>query len=190
MSRDRTYRAVIRGLRVVFAVLGLRIDLRGAEHLPTQGGAVWSRPTTRAISTSRSSGYVGAERGRHVRFLAKSGIFENRISGWAMRAMGHVPVDRVQGAGALRQATRLAAADEVVGVFSEGTISRSWLIKPLAPGVAAMAIAAGVPLVPMVTFGGTGCSPSTGWATCDDVRRSASGSAPPCIQRPARTRTP
>ncbi|WP_248579719.1 lysophospholipid acyltransferase family protein [Nocardioides sp. InS609-2] len=153
MSRDRTYRAVIRGLRVVFAALGLRIDLRGAEHLPTQGGAVVAANHTGYLDFALV-GYVGAERGRHVRFLAKSGIFENRISGWAMRAMGHVPVDRVQGAGALRQATRLAAAGEVVGVFSEGTISRSWLVKPLAPGVAAMAIAAGVPLVPMVTFGG------------------------------------
>ena len=71
-----------------------------------------------------------------------------------MRAMRHVPVDREQGAGAARQATRLAAAGEVVGVFPEATISRSWLVKPLAPGAAAVAIAAQVPLVPVVSFGG------------------------------------
>ncbi len=153
MSSDRTYRTVIRGLRVVFAALGLRIDLRGAEHLPSLGGAVIVANHVGYLDFALV-GYVGAQRGRQVRFLAKSGVFESRAVGWAMRAMGHVPVDRVQGAGALRRATRLAAAGEVVGVFSEGTISRSWLVKPLAPGAAAMAIAAGVPLVPVVTFGG------------------------------------
>ncbi len=153
MSHDVVYRAVIRGLRIVFAVLGLRIDLRGAEHLPTHGGAVIAANHTGYLDFALV-GYVGTQRGRLVRFLAKSGTFESRLSGGAMRAMGHVPVDRPQGAGALRHATRLAAAGEVVGVFSEGTISRSWLVKPLAPGAAAMAIAAGVPLVPVVTFGG------------------------------------
>ncbi len=153
MSPDRTYRAVIGGLRVVFAALALRIDLSGAEHLPSRGGAVVAANHVGYLDFALV-GYAGAERGRLVRFLAKSGTFESHLSGAAMRAMGHVPVDRGQGAGALRRATRLAAAGEIVGVFSEGTISRSWLVKPLAPGAAAVALAAGVPLIPVVTFGG------------------------------------
>lgn len=153
MASDRTYRVVVRAARVVLAVLGLRIDLRGAEHLPGTGGAVVAANHVGYLDFVLV-GHVAAGRGRHVRFLAKSGVFEAPLAGRLMRAMGHVPVDREQGAGALRAATRLAAAGEVVGVFPEGTISRSWLVKPPAPGAAAAAVAAGVPLVPLVTFGG------------------------------------
>lgn len=150
---DAVYRLVIRGLRVVVAVLGMRIEIAGAEHLPARGGAVVAANHTGYLDFA-VVGHLGLERGRLVRFLAKSGVFEAPLVGRAMRAMRHVPVDREQGAGAARQAMRLAAAGEMVGVFPEATISRSWLVKPLAPGAAAIAISAQVPLVPVVTFGG------------------------------------
>jgi len=150
---DVVYRVVVRGLRVTFAALGLRIDVVGLEHLPATGGAVVATNHTGYLDFA-VVGHLGLERRRFVRFLAKSGVFETPLVGRAMRAMRHVPVDRVQGAGAARRAIRLAAAGEVVGIFPEATISRSWLVKPLAPGAAAIAIAARVPLVPVVTFGG------------------------------------
>ena len=153
MPRDRTYRRVVRLVLSVLGLLDLRIEVRGAEHLPTEGGAVVAANHVGYLDFALV-GYVAARRGRLVRFLAKSGVFESPLSGWSIRAMGHVPVDREQGAGALRWATRMAAAGEVVGVFPEGTISRAWLVKPLAPGAAAIALATGVPLVPLVTFGG------------------------------------
>ena len=148
-----TFRAVVRVLRLLFGALGLRIHVAGVEHLPTAGGAVVAANHTGYLDFA-VVGHLGLERRRHVRFLAKSGVFEVPVVGRAMRAMRHVPVDREQGAGAARRAMRLAAAGEVVGVFPEATISRSWLVKPLAPGAAAIAITSQVPLVPVVTFGG------------------------------------
>ena len=148
-----TYRAVIGALRVLFAGLRLRIDVRGAEQIPCTGGAVLAANHLGYLDFALL-GYLGRERGRFVRFLAKSGVFEAPLLGRAMRAMRHVPVDREQGAGAVRQAERLLEEGEVVGVYPEATISRSFLVKPLASGAAAMAIAAQVPLVPVVTFGG------------------------------------
>jgi 1-acyl-sn-glycerol-3-phosphate acyltransferase len=38
--RDRVYRSVIRIGRAVFALLAIRLDIRGTEHLPTSGVAV------------------------------------------------------------------------------------------------------------------------------------------------------
>jgi 1-acyl-sn-glycerol-3-phosphate acyltransferase len=70
-----------------------------------------------------------------------------------MRAMRHVPVDRWSGAVAYRQARRLLDEGEVVGVFPEATISRSWLVKGLKPGAAGLAISTSVPLVPAVVWG-------------------------------------
>ncbi|MGN6634493.1 MAG: lysophospholipid acyltransferase family protein, partial [Oryzihumus sp.] len=89
-----------------------------------------------------------------VRFMAKQSTCDNVLSGPAMRAMGHIPVDRGCGAVAARTATRRLRTGEVVGVFPEATISRSWTLKPFKPGAAWLAVREQVPLIPVVTWGG------------------------------------
>ena len=150
--RELTYRFVIRAVLLAFDALGLRVDVKGAERVPTTGPAVLASNHVGYLDFA-VLGYLAHQRGRHVRFLAKSGVFEAPLIGRAMRGMRHVPVDREQGGGALRQAERLLADGEVVGVYPESTISRSWQVKPLASGAAAMAVATVSPLVPVVTFG-------------------------------------
>ncbi len=153
MARDLTYRVVIRAARMLFAALGLRLEVRGAEHLPTRGGVVLASNHVSFLDFL-FVGLVGTERGRLVRFLAKQGVFTPPVVGHAMRAMRHVPVDRAHGEVALRQAVRLAASGEVVGVFPEATISHSWELRPFRAGAAAVAVWCGVPLVPVVVWGG------------------------------------
>jgi 1-acyl-sn-glycerol-3-phosphate acyltransferase len=46
------------------------------------------------------------------------------------------------------------ATGELVGVFPESTISRSFVPRPLKSGAARMALEAGVPLIPVVVWGG------------------------------------
>ena len=70
-----------------------------------------------------------------------------------MRAMGHVAVDRANGEVALRHAVARVRAGEVVGIFPEATISRSWELRPFRPGAAAVATWCQVPLVPGRVWG-------------------------------------
>jgi len=149
---DRTYRNVQRFVARVFRLLGLRITVRGAEHLPATGPAVIASNHTGFLDFT-FIGYAARERGRLVRFMSKLSVFESRLSGWLMRAMRHVPVDRWSGATAYRQARRLLDDGEIVGVFPEATISRSWLVKGLKPGAAGLALSKSVPLVPAVVWG-------------------------------------
>ena len=149
---DRTYRLVVRAALAVFAVLGLRVEVRGAEHLPREGGAVLASNHVGFLDFL-FVGLIGRRRGRFVRFLAKHGVFTPPVVGRAMRAMGHVAVDRANGAVALRHAVARARAGEVVGVFPEGTISRSWELRPFRPGAAAVAMWCGVPLLPVAVWG-------------------------------------
>jgi 1-acyl-sn-glycerol-3-phosphate acyltransferase len=151
-SSDRTYRVVVRLVATLFRMLGLRITVHGAEHLPTSGPAVIAANHTGFLDFM-FVGYAARERGRLVRFMSKLSTFESRLSGWLMRAMRHVPVDRWSGAIAYRQARRLLDRGEIVGVFPEATISRSWLVKGLKPGVAGLAISRSVPLVPVAVWG-------------------------------------
>jgi 1-acyl-sn-glycerol-3-phosphate acyltransferase len=149
---DRTYRIVQRLIAGLFRLFGLRITVRGAEHLPAAGPAVIASNHIGFLDFT-FIGYAARERGRLVRFMSKLSTFESRPSGWLMRAMRHVPVDRWSGAIAYRQARRLLDEGEVVGVFPEATISRSWLLKGLKPGAAGLAISRSTPLVPAVVWG-------------------------------------
>ncbi len=152
VNRDRTYRVVNRAFLAVFRLLGLRFTVRGAEHLPATGAAVIACNHLSYLDFT----FVGlAARRRHrlVRFMAKQAVFDNPGSGPLMRAMGHIPVDRESGAAAYRRAVRTLGRGELVGVFPEATISRSFTLKSFKRGAATLAVREQVPLVPVVLWG-------------------------------------
>jgi 1-acyl-sn-glycerol-3-phosphate acyltransferase len=68
--------------------------------------------------------------------------------------MHHIPVDRSAGAAAYAHALEALRSGEIVGVFPESTIARSYVQRPLKSGAARLAIEAGVPLIPVLTWGG------------------------------------
>jgi 1-acyl-sn-glycerol-3-phosphate acyltransferase len=151
--RDRPYRFVIRLALIAFGLFGFRFDIRGAEHVPASGGAI--------ICSNHVSffdftflGLAALPRRRLVRFMAKAAVFGHWFAGPFMRAMKHIPVDRKAGAAAFESAVRALKDGEVVGVFPEATISRSFTVKELKAGAARMAIDAGVPVVPAAVWGG------------------------------------
>ena len=85
--------------------------------------------------------------------MAKQEVFTHKVSGPLMRGMHHIPVDREAGAGSYRAAVDALRAGEIVGVFPEATISRSFELKDFKAGAARMAAEAGVPLLPTVIWG-------------------------------------
>lgn len=151
--RDRAYRLVIRVFTFLFRLLGIRFDVRGIDNLPSSGPAVIAGNHIGFLDFT-FVGHAARQRGRYVRFMSKKSIFDLRLAGLFMRAMRHIPVDRQSGALAYRQALRLIDEGEVVGVFPESTISRSWLLKPFKRGAAGMSVSRGVPLIPVIVWGG------------------------------------
>jgi 1-acyl-sn-glycerol-3-phosphate acyltransferase len=85
--------------------------------------------------------------------MAKQQIFANRIAGPLMRGMHHISVDRSAGQASYHEAVAALRAGEVVGVFPEATISRSFTVKPIKTGAVRMAAEAGVPVIPMTVWG-------------------------------------
>ena len=153
VGADRTYRFVIRVFAVGFRLMGYRFDVRGIEHIPTHGPGVIAGNHIGFLDFT-FIGYVARPRGRRIRFMAKQSAFETPVVGRLMSAMRHVPVDRRTGAGAYRRALRLLDAGELVGMFPEATISRSWLLKPFRRGAAGLAVNRGVPIIPVAVWGG------------------------------------
>jgi len=149
---ELVYPPVIAAAKVLFRVLDLRIRVEGAEHVPTSGGAVLACNHVSYLDFI-FAGLGALPAGRRVRFMAKQEVFAHRIGGPLMRGMRHIPVDRAAGAASYRAALAALRAGEVVGVFPEATISRSFTVKELKTGAGRMASSAGVPLVPMAVWG-------------------------------------
>ncbi|WPF66044.1 MULTISPECIES: 1-acyl-sn-glycerol-3-phosphate acyltransferase [unclassified Corynebacterium] len=150
--KDMVYRGIIRVARAVIAVQGLQMHVEGRDRIPRKGGAVLVMNHSGYMDFILG-GYVPHLRGRLVRYMTKSTIFEKPGVGALMRIMEHIPVDRIDGAASFEEAVRKASAGQIVGIFPEATISRSFEIKNLRTGAVRIAQEAGVPVIPLVSFG-------------------------------------
>ncbi|WP_394616158.1 lysophospholipid acyltransferase family protein [Lentzea sp. JNUCC 0626] len=149
---DRVYPPVIAAAQLMFKVLDLRITVEGAHHVPRTGGAVLASNHVSYLDFI-FAGYGARPSGRLTRFMAKHEIFANKIAGPLMRGMHHIPVDRSAGQASYQQALSALRTGEVVGIFPEATISRSFTVKDIKSGANRLAHEAGVPLIPVALWG-------------------------------------
>lgn len=151
---EPVYGTVIQLARLVWRAQGLKFTVTGVENLPTSGGAVVAINHTSYFDFTFAGlpAYLQG-RGRKVRFMAKQEVFEHKVTGPIMRSLRHIPVDRDSGAASFDAACLALKAGELVGVYPEATISRSFELKEFKSGAARMAIAADVPIVPHIVWG-------------------------------------
>jgi 1-acyl-sn-glycerol-3-phosphate acyltransferase len=151
---EPAYATVIALSRLAWKIQGLTFTVTGVENLPRTGGAVVAINHTSYFDFT-FAGLPAFRQGLHrkVRFMAKKEVFDHKITGPMMRSFRHIPVDREAGAESFAEAVRRLQAGELVGVYPEATISRSFEIKDFKSGAARMAIAADVPIVPHIVWG-------------------------------------
>lgn len=149
---ELVYPPVIAAAKTMFRVLDLKITIKGAHHVPRTGGAVLASNHVSYLDFI-FCGLGARESKRLVRFMAKKSVFTHRISGPLMRGMRHIPVDRRAGTGSYVEAVAALRHGEVVGVFPEATISRSFTVKQLKSGATRMAREADVPVLPVALWG-------------------------------------
>ncbi|OZM73227.1 1-acyl-sn-glycerol-3-phosphate acyltransferase [Amycolatopsis antarctica] len=146
------YPPVVLAAKTMFRVLDNRLRVTGIENIPATGGAVIACNHVSYLDFLFCG--LGAQPAKRlVRFMAKQEIFHNRIAGPLMRGMHHIPVDRAAGKASYDEAVARLRAGEIVGVFPEATISRSFTVKEIKSGAVRMAAEAGVPVVPMALWG-------------------------------------
>jgi 1-acyl-sn-glycerol-3-phosphate acyltransferase len=150
--RDITYPPIIATAKAGFRILGLRFQLRGTDHVPRAGGALLALNHVSYIDFVLG-GFAAQDSKRLVRFMAKKEIFDHPLAGPLMRSLHHISVDRADGLASYDEGVRHLRMGQVVGIFPEATISRSFELKEFKTGAARMAAAAEVPLVPAVLWG-------------------------------------
>ncbi len=144
---------------VVIALVRLlrwRVHTIGLDNVPDDRGAVITWNHHSYVDFLVTAWDIYRRLDRPVRFLAKREVWESPWLGWVPRFAQAIPVDRgsMRGRrGALREAITALEDGHLVMVAPEGTISPSFELMRFASGPARMAAAAGVPLVPSVSWG-------------------------------------
>ncbi|MEV6770971.1 lysophospholipid acyltransferase family protein [Nocardia sp. NPDC051030] len=149
---EPVYFPIIGLARTVFAAQGLKFTVTGDDNIPATGGAVIAVNHTGYMDFTYAGLPVRTPK-RYIRFMAKKEVFDNPIGGPVMRALKHIPVDRSAGGDSYVEAVNRLRQGELVGVYPEATISRSFELKEFKSGAARMAIEANVPIIPIVIWG-------------------------------------
>jgi 1-acyl-sn-glycerol-3-phosphate acyltransferase len=146
------YPPVIIVLKSFWKYLGLQFHFEGDEKIPRKGGAILAMNHIGYLDFALI-GTAALPTKRLVRFMAKKEIFDNKLAGPLMRGMHHINVDRDNGSASFVAAMRALRSGEIVGIFPEGTISKSFEVKEIKSGAVRLAMGAGVPVIPAVIWG-------------------------------------
>jgi 1-acyl-sn-glycerol-3-phosphate acyltransferase len=151
---DAAYRAAMRIGSGLFRLLDLRRDVHGLDNVPPTSGGVLALTHFGYLDFALVQDAVWRRHRRLTRFLVTDVAFAHRIAGPLLRAMRHIPVHRAAGAGAYRSARAALGRGELVGIFPESAVSVTTELLPLKKGAAGLAVEMGVPLIPVLVWGG------------------------------------
>ncbi|MBV8928923.1 MAG: 1-acyl-sn-glycerol-3-phosphate acyltransferase, partial [Mycobacteriaceae bacterium] len=138
--------------KVVVAASGSPITFIGLDNIPERGGAVMAINHTSYVDWFPAC-LAAYHRGRRLRILIKAEMNEVRFVRWLIKHTRMIPVDRRAGASAFAAAVEKLREGELVAVYPEATISRSFELKEFKTGAARMAREADVPIVPLIVWG-------------------------------------
>lgn len=148
-SREWFYgRIVARLVKGLLRAQAIELTVEGSENVPAQGSALLAINHTGYYDFIFSGAAANLRGGRLTRFMAKKEIFDVPVVGTLVRMMKHIPVNRAAGAGALDEAIKHLQQGQLVGIFPEATISRSFEVKELKSGAVRIAQQADAPSSP------------------------------------------
>ena len=149
---EPTFRTLEVLAQLVVPASGARVSYSGEDNIPERGGAVVAINHTSYVDFLPAALAVH-RRGRRLRFMIKAEMQQVRVVNFLIKHTRTIPVDRDAGADAYAVAVQRLLEGELVGVYPEATISRSFELKEFKTGAARMALEARVPIVPLIVWG-------------------------------------
>ena len=130
-----------------------RIRVVGKENIPLRGPAL----LVSNHLTYADAFLIGACLKPVVRFLAWKPYYDHRLLNWGFRIGKTIPIgeDLQSAAHAIERARRELEDGHVLGIFAEGSMSRTGKLLPFKRGLEAIARSVDAPIIP-VHLGGLG----------------------------------
>jgi 1-acyl-sn-glycerol-3-phosphate acyltransferase len=130
---------------------GFKIE--GIENVPLEGPVI--------IACNHVSYWdpilVGCALPRQIFFMAKEELFQKPVLGFAIKKLGAFPVKRKQGdVSAIRKSLEILKGNKVLGIFPEGTRSKSGTIQEAMAGIALIMEKSKAPILPIKVYGAKG----------------------------------
>jgi 1-acyl-sn-glycerol-3-phosphate acyltransferase len=151
-SGDWQHRIAQQWSKVLLLVGGVKVRVEGLDRIVPNGSYVFASNHLSYADTPLMLANIPCQ----FRFLAKHGLFHIPFIGFHLRRGGHIPVPREDARSAVRaiqEAGRIIRARGIsVLLFPEGGRTNGELRK-FKEGAAMIAIAAGVPIVPVAIRG-------------------------------------
>lgn len=135
--------------RAMAAALRLLADWEvfGLENVPARGPLILVANHNNIIDPPLLGASIPH---RPVVFMAKKELFDRWYSGWLVRGYCAFPVRRGEpDRQAFRQALEVLRRGLILGMFPEGTRSKTGAMGPAQPGTAVIALRARVPILPV-----------------------------------------
>ena len=142
----------------------IRLSVADLEELPATGPLIVAANHTTYVDPPLITAYVAPAIGRPVHWMGKQEAADNPVIGPLLRAYGGFGVRRgAADTDAYRAARAILDAGHALGVFPEGTRSRSGTLQTARPGVALLAARTGAPILPVGLGGIDRFMPHRGW---------------------------
>ena len=135
-----------RGLLMPFYKLLFWYKINGRENVPDDGAYI-------VCSNHLSNNdpvLLGIAMKRQIFYMAKAELFKNPIAGWVIRHLGAFPVNRGAGDGkAINEAENIVKDGKLLGIFIEGTRSKTGEFLRPKSGASIIAHQMNVPVIPV-----------------------------------------
>ena len=134
----------------IYFSLVYRVNVIGKENIPKKGGVLLCSNHISLLDPPFLASFMK----RKVHFMAKSELFAGRLGNGFFRRVGAFPINRGKSdRQALRTALKLLKEEKVIGIFPEGTRSKSGELGEGLSGVGFFALRSEAQVVPCAVIG-------------------------------------
>ena len=151
LHRTWLYTFIVWGLYFIVSKVLFFVKIEGRENIPKDRNCVLMGNHQCILDPLMLALCVPD---REIHFMGKKELWNNKLLGWAFTKVHGFPVDRGNmDMGAIRTAMNVLKGGETLGIFPEGTRSRTGHMLPLLSGASMLALRSGCEVIPVYIDG-------------------------------------